>query len=144
MKNPTVRLTAFTALLLCGVAHAGPVEIRETARLTNPDPSYTSFGSIVAVDGDHAIVVGLKNVPDPGGNDDTLNTAFLFRYVNGAWTYVRPLMSDQDHNEGDGANSLGLDMHDGIAALALQPIRVFERVGTDYVERVISGPGTAT
>ena len=83
-----------------------------------------------------------QNVPDPGGNDDTLNTAFLFRYANGAWTYVRPLMSDLDHNEGDGANSQGIDMRDGIAALALQPIRVFERLGADYVERTITGPGT--
>jgi hypothetical protein len=144
MKNPMKLLATFASLALGGLAHAGPVEIRETSRIRNPDASYTSFGNIVAVDGDFAIVVGHKNVPDPGGNDDTLNTAFLFRYVNGAWTYVRPLMSDLDHNEGDGANSMGIDMRDGIAALALQPIRVFERVGADYVERTITGPGTAS
>jgi hypothetical protein len=143
MKNSMNKLTTFVSLGLSGAALAGPVEIRETARISNPDASYTSFGGAVAIDGDYAIVVGHKNVPDPGGNDDTLNTAFLFRFVNGAWTYVRPLMSDQDHNEGDGANSQGIDMRDGIAALALQPLRVFERVGTDYVERPIRGPGTA-
>jgi hypothetical protein len=136
-------LIAFAAAGLCGVVHAGPVEIRETARIANPDSSYTGFGGLVAVDGDLAIVVGHKNIPDPDGNDDTLNTAFLFRYVGGSWIYVRPLMSDQDHNEGDGLNSMGIAMRDGIAALALQPIRVFERVGTDYIERVITGPGTA-
>ena len=143
MKYPMKGLATLAIFALCAVAHAGPVEIRETSRIRNPDATYTSFGSRVAVDGDYAIVVGHKSVPNTGDNDDTLNTAFLFRYVNGAWTYVRPLMSDQDHNEGDGANSQGIDMRDGIAALALQPIRVFERVGADYVERTISGPGTA-
>jgi hypothetical protein len=93
MKHPLEKVVAFAAFALCSVAQAGPVEIRETARIANPDASYTSFGSIVAVDGDFAIAVGHKSVPDPDGNDDTLNTAFLFRYVNGAWTYVRPLMS---------------------------------------------------
>ena len=144
MKTPARALTIFAAFALYGLAHAGPVEIRETSRISNPDASYTSFGHIVAVDGDYAIVVGHKNVPDTGDNDDTLNTAFLFRYVGGAWVYVRPLMSDQDHNEGDGVNSQGIDMRDGIAALALQPIRVFERVGADYVERTITGPGTSS
>jgi hypothetical protein len=146
MNIPLHRIATFALLGLGSLVHAGPVEIRETARIVNPDPSYTSFGDIVAVDGDYAIAVGHKNVPDPNpdANDDTLNTAFLFHYVNGAWTYVRPLMSDLDHNEGDGGNSMGIAMRDGIAALALQPIRVFERVGTDYVERTITGPGTAS
>jgi hypothetical protein len=142
--NSSLKVLATCAVLAAsGLAEAGPVEIRETSRIRNPDASYTSFGRRVAVDGDYAIVLGHKSVPDTGDNDDTLNTAFLFRYVNGAWTYVRPLMSDQDHNEGDGPNSMGIDMRDGFAALALQPIRVFERVGTDYVERVITGPGAA-
>lgn len=143
MNNLSQKLTTIWLLALGSAALAGPVEIPETARIANPDASYTSFGSRVAVDGDYAIVVGHKNVPNTGGNDDTLNTAFLFRYVNGSWTYLRPLASDQDHNEGDGGNSQGIDMHDGIAALALQPIRVFERAGADYVERAITGPGTA-
>jgi hypothetical protein len=129
------------AALLGGMAHARPLEIRETARLDNPDPSYEVFGWQVALDGDYALGVGYKTLPDPEANDDTLRTVFLFRRINGVWTYIRPLLHDVAANERDGSASHGIDMRHGIAALSMEPLQVFERVGTDYVEVPVQNAG---
>jgi hypothetical protein len=65
----------------------------------------------------------------------------LFRLVNGAWTYVRPLLVDIASNEGDGVESHGVDMRAGIIAAAMQPLTIFERVGADYVQRSVISTG---
>jgi hypothetical protein len=141
-----MKLVAFlaTALAVGAVVHARPVVIEEAERIAPPDPSYGSFWSGVGLDGDYAIVLGYRNILDPGGYDDTERTVFLFRRVNGAWTYVRPLSSDLESNEGDGPASVGVDLANNYAVLSLQPLRVFERVGTDYVQRLEGGGDSRT
>lgn len=124
---------------MAGAAHSRPVIIQETARIAVPDPTYTSFGWRVGVDGDYAVVYGTKEIPETECcNDDSLTTAFLFRRNGTGWSYVRPLASKLDTNEGDGANSKGLDMRNGVIAVSIQPLHVFERGGADYVERPIN------
>ncbi len=139
-----MKLLPVIAAAVCAggtVAHARPVEIRETAQITNPDPSHEVFGWQVALDGDYALGVGYKSLPDPEANDDTLRTTFLFRRINGVWTFIRPLLSDVAANERDGSASHGIDMRHGIAALSMEPLQVFERVGTDYVEVPVQNAG---
>jgi len=134
-----MKLLAILAVAACvgGVAHARPVIIEESGRITNPDPANYLFGWQVAIDGDFAVGIGYRSIPDPDGNDDTVRTLYLFRFVNGAWTYVRPLVESVESNEGDGAASHGVDMRHGIIAAALQPLYIYERAGTDYVQKAI-------
>ena len=125
------------AALIGGVAHARPVTIEETARITDPDPTDEIFGWQVAIDGDFAVGIGYKTIPDPNGNDDTLRTVYLFHLVNGRWTFVRTLVQSLASNEGDGTASHGVDMRNGIIAAAMQPLYIFERSGADYVQKAV-------
>jgi hypothetical protein len=129
------------AALLCPIAQARPIIIQETSTIESPDPEY-NFGWRVGLDGDDAVVYGVKSIPDPGGNDDSLTRAFLFHRSGNTWSFVRVLAEKQDSNEGDGPNSKGLDMRNGVIAAAIQPLHIFERVNGTYVERITSiAPG---
>ena len=124
-----------------GIAHARPVIIEETGRITSPAPADQTFGWQVAIDGDFAVSIGYRTIPDPNGEDDTLRTLYLFRLVNGTWTFVRTLASDLESNEGDGSASHGVDMRNGVIAAALQPLYIFERSGADYVQKAVIQTG---
>lgn len=123
--------------LLCSVAHGRPIVIQETSTIESPDPEF-NFGWRVGLDGDDAVVYGTKSIPDPEGNDDSLTRAFLFRRTGSTWTFVRVLAEKLDSNEGDGSNSKGLDMRNGVIAASMQPLHIFERVNGNYVERTIT------
>ena len=122
------------AALLCSIAHARPIIIQETSTIETPDAEFY-FGWRVGLDGDDAVVYGSKTIPDPNGNDDSLTRAFLFHRSGNTWNFVRVLAQKQDSNEGDGANSKGLDMRNGVIAASIQPLHIFERVNGNYVER---------
>src|SRR3954454_22767023 len=115
------------AALLCSVAYARPIVIQETSTIESPDPEY-NFGWRVGLDGDDAVVYGNKEIPDPIGNDDSLTRAFLFHRSGSGntWSFVRVLAQKQDSNEGDGVNSKGLDMRNGVIAASIQPLHIFE------------------
>jgi hypothetical protein len=132
------------ALCASAILHARPVFLEETARIPNPDPNNYVFGSGVGIDGDNAIVLGYKSIPDPDGNEDTQRTVFLFRLVNGTWTHVRSLASTLEDNEMDGPEAAGVDLGNGFAALALQPFQIHERAGTDYVQRFVATDDSRT
>jgi len=119
---------------LVSVAQARPVVIEETSIIETPDPEFY-FGWRVGIDGDDAVVYGAKSIPDPAGQDDTLTRAFLYHRNGSTWSYVRTLAEVLDDNEGDGANSKGLDMRHGVIAASMQPMHIFERVNGQYVER---------
>ena len=79
-------LVLLLACLGCGAAQGRSLVIQESARLTNPDPSYPEFGERVAIDGDDSLVVLRRYTPpnDELGIDEREDIAvWLFRRVNG-------------------------------------------------------------
>ena len=122
------------AALLCSIAHARPIIIQETSTIESPDPEF-NFGWRVGLDGDDAVVYGNKEIPDPIGNPDSLTRAFLFHRSGDTWSFVRVIAQKQDSEEGDGVDSKGLDMRNGVIAASIQPLHIFERVNGNYVER---------
>src|SRR5688572_14846083 len=125
-------------LLTCitiGAAQARSLVIEESARLTNPDESYPDFGTGVAIDGDDAFVLLRRYTPpsDEFGTDELEEIAvWLFRRVNGTWTPVRQLEAVRHGLEyiwgGDVA------AQGGIAALAINPLSIYERRNGDWVQ----------
>jgi hypothetical protein len=137
-------LCVLAALCLGGLVQARPVVIEENSTITLPDPSYYLFGWHVALDGEFAVGIGYKTVPNQFDPEDTatLRTGFLFRRVNGVWTYVRPLGSDVDYPGRDGSATHGVDMRHGVAVLSFggSPF-IYERVGNDYVQMPVANAG---
>jgi hypothetical protein len=132
------------ATCAAGFAHARPMIIEETSKLTLPDASYYPFAWRVGIDGDDAVLYGSRELPqgpDECCTPDSEMTAYLYHRNGTQWNFVRTLATVIDGNEGDGANSKGLDMRNGVMALSLQPLHVFERVGTDWVEKPVVGQG---
>lgn len=136
------RLTAFVSMALAsmmtvaGVAHAHPLLIEESEVIPNPDPTLTVCCAEVAIDGDDAIMLGRRDQidPDPGGYDDTYVRAMHFRRGVPNWTYVEQLDEMLLGNEADAPNQFAVAMRDGVAAVAMLDLRVFERTGSAYVQ----------
>jgi hypothetical protein len=132
------------SLCVGGFVQARPVIIEESSTLTLPDPTYYLFGWHVALDGEFAVGIGYKTIPNENDPDydATMRTGFLFRRVNGAWTYVRPLGSQVQYPGRDGAASHGVDMRHGVAVLSFggSPL-IYERVGNDFVQRPVANAG---
>ncbi|HEY6125828.1 MAG TPA: hypothetical protein VIV63_14350 [Steroidobacteraceae bacterium] len=132
-------------LIACGalaVAHARPVVIQESARIGNPDPTtYPYFASDVAIDGDDAIAT-LERYIEPGPDSDPRDikhdvAVYLFRRTGTGWAPVRQLVV---HHHGVFNSFIsGLAMRNGIAALALNPLYVFERRDGDWVSAPVTG-----
>ncbi len=140
--------TIIFALAACGftgAALARPLVIEERARIDNPDPSYPSFARNVAIDGDDALVTLHRFIPGPPESeaDEMFTAVWLFRRVNGNWTPVRELYADHDGHHTIWPD--GLAMQNGIAALAVVPLVIFEKRNGDWVrssiDRVIDEPG---
>lgn len=135
-----MKLLFVVAALIAGVAQAHPMLIQETAFIHNPDPTMPSCCGLVALDGDHAIFLAQRSVPDPESVDDTLTRALHLRLVDGEWTFVRAIGENLEHNEADANNLYTFDMRNGIAAAAMADLHVFERQGADYVESTVDHP----
>jgi hypothetical protein len=123
-------------------AQARPLVVQESARIVNPDPAtYPYFASDVAIDGDDAIATLERYFePGPGGDPGDIEhevAVYLFRRTGTVWAPVRPL-AIQHHGPFATFNS-GLAMRNGIAALALNPLYVFERREVNWVESPITG-----
>jgi len=123
------------------VAQARPLVVQESARIANPDPAnFPYFASDVAIDGDDAIAT-LDRYFEPGPGSDPRDiehevAVYLFRRTAGAWQPVRPLVVH--HHRAFSSFESGLAMRDGIAALALNPLYVFERRDGDWVSAPIT------
>src|SRR5688500_2431863 len=133
------------ALCLAGLvgarsAHARPVIIEELATIPNPDPSLSSFGTMLGIDGDDAIILGHASLPpsDEFDNPDTLTRALRFRTVGDAWPFVGLLPESIQFNEADAPNQYAIEMRNGIAAVAMIGLRVFERVGDNYLQSPVA------
>jgi hypothetical protein len=128
--------TLVAATLLAGAAQAHPLLIEESEVIPNPDPTLTTCCLEVAIDGDDAIMLGRREQqdPDPGGADDTYVRAMHFRRSSPSWTYVAQLDENLIGNEADAPNQFAVAMRDGVAAVAMLTLRVFERAGSVYAE----------
>jgi hypothetical protein len=123
-------------LLICvtslpGIAHAAPLVIEEVARIANPDPSYTKFGSNVAIDGDSIIVVGDRL---SAGSTEIDQAAFLFqRNSAGKWVFVRKLVEDTQPVVG-GYFAMNVAMSGGVAAVQHGALDIFERTASGWIK----------
>lgn len=120
------------SLATVAAAHARPLVVQESARITNPDPAnFPYFASDVAVDGDDAVAtmeryIGTGTASGGFSNDLEHDVAvYLFRRSGTTWKPVRQLV--QQHHFAGNSFKAGLAIRNGIAALALNPLHVFER-----------------
>jgi len=132
-------------LIACGAlasAQARPLVVQESARIGNPDPTnFPYFAADVAIDGDDAIATLERYFDAPEGGDprdlEHDVAVHLFHLTNGKWAPVRQLVL---HHHGVFQSfESGLAMRNGIAALALNPLYVFERRNGDWVSASITG-----
>jgi len=122
-------------------AHARPLVVQETARITNPDPAnFPYFASDVAVDGDDAIATMERYTESETGGPAVAHdvAVHLFHRSGNTWAPVRQLVTH--HHFAGSSFKAGLAMRNGIAALALNPLYVFERQGNgDWTSAPITG-----
>jgi hypothetical protein len=132
--------------IACGavaVAQARPVVVEESARITNPDPTgFPYFASDVAVDGDDAIATLERYIAAPQDGDPSDQqhevAVHLFHRSGNTWAPVKQLVLD--HDFALTSFKAGLAMRNGIAALALNPLYVFERQSNgDWVSATVTG-----
>jgi hypothetical protein len=115
---------------------AGPLVIEETAKLTTPDPSYTEFGTTVAVGGNSIIVGASRPAPNPEFEGQFEMAAFLYeRSSSGTWAFSRTLTTFLSRNEAGGEVNYGFNvaMNSLLAGVAFGEIRVFERTAGGWV-----------
>jgi hypothetical protein len=132
-------------LIVCGafaVAQARPLVVQESARIANPDPgTYPYFASDVAIDGDDAIATLERYIEPPEGSDprdiEHEVAVWLFHRGEDGWTPVRQLVA-QYHGAFSSFQS-GLAMRNGIAALALNPLHIYERRIVDWSPAPVTG-----
>src|SRR6185295_19024033 len=86
-------LLAGAWLTLAPVAQSRPVVIENLTSFGTPDAAYTSFGADVAIDGDYALVLATRPLPNPVEPELPRRgqTAFIFRRSGATWTMVRKL-----------------------------------------------------
>jgi hypothetical protein len=124
------------------VAQARPLTIQESARISNPDPvTYPYFAADVAIDGEDAIATQERFI-DPADSGDLRDmehdvAVYLFHHDTTGWTPVRQLVVQ--HHVPFSSFKAGLAMRNGVAALALNPLHVFERLDGDWVSAPITG-----
>jgi len=130
------------ALGAIAVAQARPLVVQESARIQNPDPAnYPDFAADVAIDGDDAIATLERFIDPAAGTSGELEhevAVHLFHRTTSGWTPVRRLAL-QHHFFPFSTFDSGLAMRDGIAALALNPLQVFERINGNWVSAPVTG-----
>jgi hypothetical protein len=132
-------------IIMCGAfatAQARPLVLQEAARIANPDPAtYPYFASDVAIDGDDAIATQERYTDPSEGVDSGVMehdvAVYLFHHSASGWAPVRQLVVQ--HHFPFSSFKAGLAMRNGVAALALNPLHVFERVNGDWLSSPITG-----
>jgi hypothetical protein len=135
-------LAALVALCVVGVACARPVFVKESSRI--PFSTIAGFGlqGPVAIDGDDAIVIGSRGEIDESGYSNVFYAAFLFHRSGTSWTYVRKLAEGFDSGADDVHGHIAIAMKEGIAALSLLPLSIFERQPDgQWLQATIAGGG---
>lgn len=133
-------LVAIAALCVAGAACARPEFLKESSRI-----NFTTIGEFalhgpVAIDGDDAILIGTHEEIDDYVN--VRYAAFLFHRSGNTWTYVRKLAEGYDSGADDVHGHIAIAMKEGIAALSLQPLSIFERQPNgEWVQATIASNG---
>src|SRR5947207_277866 len=114
------------SLLIATGVFARPVIIEDLSSFGSPDAAYPDFGGDVAIDGNFALVLATRPLPNP---DDPARprrgqTAFLFRRNGSTWTVVRKL--DEYNVIPDLQFPLGVAMRGGIAAAQIGRVDIWE------------------
>jgi hypothetical protein len=137
-------LVVIAALCVAGTAYSRPIFVKESSRI-----NFTTIGGFalhgpVAIDGDDAIVLGSYGVLDEGsGYYDVVYGAFLFHRSGSTWTFVRKLAEGFDSGADDVHGHVAIAMKDGIAALSLSPLSIFERQPSgEWVQAPLSAYGS--
>ena len=141
----TCMKTLICLLIACGAlatAHARPLVVQESARIVNPDPAnFPIFAADVAIDGDDAVATLERffDAPEGGDPSDIEHdvAVHLFHRTASGWEPVKQLVAH--HHFALTSFQSGLAMRNGIAALALNPLYVFERHDGDWVAAPITG-----
>jgi hypothetical protein len=129
----------FFALGLVAVAQARPLVVQESARIANPNPAtYPVFAADVAIDGDDAIATLERFIEPTAGGMEHEVAVHLFHRTTSGWAPVRQL-TVQHHYFPFSTFDSGLAMRNGIAALALNPLQVFERSNGNWVSAPVTG-----
>jgi len=130
----------FIAWGALAVAQARPLVVQESARIANPNPAtYPIFADDVAIDGDDAIATLERFIDPPAGGETEHEVAvYLFHRTTSGWAPVRQL-AVQHHFFPFSTFDSGLAMRNGIAALALNPLQVFERSSGNWVSARVTG-----
>ena len=135
-------LVALAALCVAGVACARPVPVKESSRIYFSTIGGFALQGPVAIDGDDAIVVGSRGELDDDGDINVLYGAFLFHRNGASWTFVRKLAEGVDSGGDDLYGHITIAMNDGIAALSLRALFIFERQSNgEWVQAQIA-PGS--
>ena len=116
--------------------------IQESARIVNPDPAnFPYFAADVAVDGDDAIATLERyfDVPEGGNpNDDAARRGCPPVPSHHRRMDADPAARPASRRAFTSIHS-GLAMQNGIAALAMNPLYIFERRNGDWVSAPITG-----
>ena len=134
------RLFVFLCALIASAANAArPMIIHESQILDPPATlDHNVFAPTVAVDGDWAIVTAGKQTLPYGYPTD--NYALLYRRAGASWVFDRILLHTRSETDFNGA-TLSVAMGNGLAALQLGPLAVFQRAGTAWTQ--LPSPFTA-
>lgn len=143
-KSATLSCAALLATLLAAASTpvlARPLILQPTQVLTSPGAEYGSFGlRSLAMDGDWALITA-NNAPPSPTDLEFDDYALLYRRVNGQWVFARVLLKDHVGGSSFTYTPPTLAMSNGLAAVSFNPMRVFRRSGTSWIE--ISHPFTA-
>src|SRR3954470_17196257 len=120
------------ALAAAAAAHARPLIIEESARVVTPAPDQM-FASEVGLDGDDAFATTwTAEYGDPEDPYDDVATigVWLIRKVGNTWTPVRKLTEVNNYYY---LWPFGIDVRNGVAAFALNPLVIFEKRNGDWL-----------
>src|SRR4051812_22185863 len=112
---------------MLAAAQARPLFITESARIHNPDPSYETFATAHALDGDEAFISSahyIANDPDDQFDDQQHMIVTLWRRVGGLWTPIRVVREFDNYYH---LWNHDMDMKNGIAAFSLPFLSIFEK-----------------
>ena len=132
-----IRRAAFAVagLALAASLAARPLVIEPVATLPAPPGGYYTYGRQVAIDGDWALITGIRLDPVDPGNGEVV-AGLLYRRTAAGWIYDSTLY-ETEFNPGDVSYSPTVAMRGGFAALNFGGI--FRRTATGWVRESVSG-----
>ncbi|HUQ09414.1 MAG TPA: family 16 glycoside hydrolase [Steroidobacteraceae bacterium] len=133
-------LVGIAALGVLGLAHAHPLVIEESSKIS-PPPGVDYFWGDVALDGNEAVALSDYSYPDPNNESYiTITSAWLYRRSGTTWTLVRKIGESDDNSYDDATNHNPIAMKNGLLALAFEPMYILERVNGDWVPKLVGPP----